>query len=112
MRLHVAIAVAFVWAACQPAQRPAPAPSVSDSAPLSDCQAAEKVLTDLGCPEANIPGTALPDGGTANPIGFGAACAAALIDGRNWRADCLRRITSCAQVNAAYRTPVGVKCLN
>lgn len=31
-------------------------------------------------------------------------------DCRDWRADCLARITSCSQVSTAYRTPKGSQC--
>lgn len=63
----------------------APAPVPTDA-----CAAAERRLGELG-------GCHLSPAFTAD------ACRRALLDGRNWRPDCLARLASCDGLDAAYR---------
>lgn len=67
---------------------------------VSECTAAGDRLRELGCSQAATPA------GTP----FEVACKQALTDGRNWRADCISRVTSCNQVEQAYRTPPMEAC--
>jgi hypothetical protein len=74
-----------------PAQR-----AVPDDA----CEAAGARLAELGCPEARTP--------RGTP--FAAVCRRAAADGRNLRADCLRSVQSCADVERVAATPEGAVC--
>ncbi len=57
------------------------------------CEAAGERLAELGCPEATTPGGAP----------FAAACDAAAADGRDWHPGCIAQVTSCDQVETAFR---------
>ena len=54
-----------------------------------DCAAAGANLDGLGCISVSA-------------ATFAEKCSAAAADGRTWRADCLRAVTSCGAVEAAY----------
>lgn len=64
------------------------------------CKDAGDRLEQLGCPEARTPAGAP----------FAEACEAAAEDGRDWRADCIAQISSCAELQSAYNTPEGEVC--
>ena len=57
--------------------------------PADDCASAGANLEALG-------------GISMRAATFTAKCSAAAADGRTWRADCLRAVTSCGAVEAAY----------
>lgn len=64
------------------------------------CVEAGAHLRRLSCPEAYTPG-GMP---------FAEACEIASKDGRDWRPDCIALVSSCSEVEDAYRTPRGVAC--
>jgi hypothetical protein len=80
-----------------------PAPDASDAgwygdaSPTDTCEAAEARVSVLACrcadgvPVATKPGV------------FTDACRRAAHDGRNWRADCIARLTSCDRLEKSYR---------
>jgi hypothetical protein len=68
--------------------------------PMDECLAAECTLARLRCAEAKSP----------NGTPFSEACRRARVDSRDWRPDCLARITSCSQISAAYRVKAGASC--
>jgi len=68
-------------------------PTVDPIPGRAACEAAGDRLAQLKCPEAFT-----PMGST-----FAVACREAAKDGRNWHAECLAKIESCAEVPAAYR---------
>lgn len=96
MRLFTLGLLALLACACTPQCTSTPHSSPTPSA----CSAAGAKLRELNCPQATTPA------GTP----FEAACQRALDDGRNWRPDCIARVTSCDQVEAAYRTPTKEAC--
>lgn len=81
--------------ACTPKPIPAPAP-LPKPAPGTECDAAQARLLVLKCPEASLD--------------FADACKRALVDGRDWRADCIAVVATCDLVPVAYRTPKGAPC--
>lgn len=83
--LSVCLLLGCAW--YSPAPGPAPIPDTGD------CEAAGATLSALGCPEASTPG------GTS----FAVACETAARDGRDWHPECIARVTSCSQVEDAFR---------
>jgi hypothetical protein len=84
------------------------APPVDECVPegSDDCGRAGETLCRLQCRDrAGAPRWRTPAG---RP--FAEVCRAARDDGRDWRPDCLARITDCSQVEAAYRTSGGAAC--
>jgi hypothetical protein len=104
-----------VYGASGSCQKPNPAPAglggglpadTCAAAVLDPCGLAGERLCQLECRSSSgVPLWRTPDGGS-----FAAACRAALEDGRNWRPDCLARISDCSQVEAAYRAIGGASC--
>ena len=61
--------------------------------PGTPCEQAESTLVRLGCPQAVTP----------SRTRFSTACEAARADGRDWHPDCIAKVASCNDVDAAYR---------
>ena len=96
---QLAGAVAF---GCAAVVAPVPPPHV-EPVDASDCERAGARLEQLGCrTPAGVPLWRTPGGSP-----FSEACERAASDGRDWRADCLATIESCAEINDASR---GVIC--
>lgn len=80
-----------------------------DAAPEDDCARAEAKLVALNCQTKDGgPLWLTPTSGTH----FAVECRRALADSppRDWRPDCIGRITKCANVDVAKRTPKGKPC--
>ena len=105
------IALLLLLASCVPSTvAPDSGPPLADAAlpdasgcaqpgPADNCAAAGERLCQLRCRGA----LAIPL--WVSPMGtpYAEVCRRAFADGRDWRPDCVRRITSCDQFDAAYR---------
>lgn len=91
--------------ACGGSNRPSTDPPVPDPPPApvgeTDCERAQHRLDALECAHRRTPKGA----------SFQEACDAAARDGRNWRSDCIALVTSCDDVEKAFRTPKEQACL-
>lgn len=74
------------------------------TSPSDDCAAAACTLKRLQCTFSGMPAWHTPQG-----TEFAVVCRRAAASGRDWHPRCIRSITSCSQLDSAYR---GELCLD